>query len=499
MAGTVHSRDRDRAVIGHHYDLSNAFYALILDPSMAYSSAYYDRPEMSLAQAQQAKLDLICRKLELKPDQRLLDVGCGWGSLSLHAAEHFGARVLGVTISERQQEFINRRIAERDLGDRVEVRLQDYRELREQPFDAVGSIEMGEHVGEENYPAYLDVLFGQLRPDGRLLLQQMSRRADAAPGGGAFIENYIAPDMHMRPVGQTIGQPGIGGVRDTRGGGVARALRPHRRRLAGQLRGPLRPGGRAGRGGGRPGLAAVPGRRRPELRRGPDGRRADPRDPAAASAATTVASFPAAPFWHALALVALALLVVLAATFAIGRVVGKHSVIDTAWGLLFCAAGGTAFLASTGHGNPARRVLLLVLVLVWGLRLAGHIARRSIGKPEDPRYEQLLAGKSAGYALLLVYGLQGLLAFLIAMPVVVGSFSTGPITALAWLGVLSWLVGVCFEAIGDWQLERYKADPNRGQVLDSGLWRYTRHPNYFGDACVWVGIFWWPPNVGRAC
>jgi steroid 5-alpha reductase family enzyme len=202
-----------------------------------------------------------------------------------------------------------------------------------------------------------------------------------------------------------------------------------------------------------------------------------------------VASFQAAPFWHAVALVALVLLAILAATFVIGRVVGKHSVIDTAWGLLFCGAGGTAFLASVGHGNPARRVLLLVLVLVWGLRLAGHIARRSIGKPEDPRYEKLLAGKSAGYALLLVYGLQGLLAFLVAMPVVVGSFSAGPITALAWLGVLSWLVGVCFEAVGDWQLERYKADPNRGQVMDRGLWRYTRHPNYFGDACVWIGIF----------
>ena len=202
-----------------------------------------------------------------------------------------------------------------------------------------------------------------------------------------------------------------------------------------------------------------------------------------------MASFQAAPFWHAVALVALVLLVILAATFAIGRVVGKHSVIDTAWGLLFCGAGGTAFLASIGHGNPARRVLLLVLVLVWGLRLAGHIARRSIGKPEDPRYEQLLAGKPAAYALLLVYGLQGLLALLVAMPVVVGCFSTGPITALAWLGVLSWIVGVCFEAVGDWQLERYKADPNRGQVMDRGLWRYTRHPNYFGDACVWIGIF----------
>ena len=135
---------------------------------------------------------------------RLLDVGCGWGSLSLHAAEHFGVQVLGVTLSAQQHEFISKRIAERGLGDRVEVRLQDYRELREPAFDAVTSIEMGEHVGEDNYPVYAGTLFGRLRPGGRLLLQQMSRRADAAPGGGAFIETYIAPDMHMRPLGDTL-------------------------------------------------------------------------------------------------------------------------------------------------------------------------------------------------------------------------------------------------------------------------------------------------------
>jgi len=202
-----------------------------------------------------------------------------------------------------------------------------------------------------------------------------------------------------------------------------------------------------------------------------------------------VARFDVAAFWHAVVLVAVALLVVLLITLVIGRILGKHSVIDTAWGLLFCAAAGTAFVASDGHGDRARRVLLLVMVLVWGLRLAGHIGRRSIGKPEDPRYEQLLAGRSKGYALAMVYGLQGLLALLIAMPVVVGSFTAGSLTPLAGVGVLLWLIGVCFEAVGDWQLERYRADPDRGEVMDRGLWRYTRHPNYFGDACVWIGIF----------
>ncbi|MEO6703266.1 MAG: cyclopropane-fatty-acyl-phospholipid synthase family protein [Jatrophihabitantaceae bacterium] len=205
LTGTLHTRARDRAAIAHHYDLSNEFYSLILDPSMAYSSGYYQTEQATLVQAQQAKLDLICRKLDLQPGMRLLDVGCGWGSLSLHAAEHYGVQVLGVTISRQQHEFISKRIAERGLTDRVEVRVQDYREVSEAAFDAVSSIEMGEHVGEHNYPVYAGTLFKHLKPTGRLLLQQMSRRGDAAPGGGSFIESYIAPDMHMRPLSETLG------------------------------------------------------------------------------------------------------------------------------------------------------------------------------------------------------------------------------------------------------------------------------------------------------
>jgi cyclopropane-fatty-acyl-phospholipid synthase len=205
LTGALHTRARDRAAIAHHYDLSNEFYALLLDPTMAYSSAYYESPTSTLAQAQQAKLDLICRKLGLAPGMRLLDVGCGWGSLSLHAAEHYGVRVLGVTLSSQQHEFVSKRLAERGLEDLVEVRVQDYRELAEPPFDAVSSIEMGEHVGEHNYPSYAATLYGHLLPTGRLLLQQMSRRTDAAPGGGPFIESYIAPDMHMRPLSETLG------------------------------------------------------------------------------------------------------------------------------------------------------------------------------------------------------------------------------------------------------------------------------------------------------
>lgn len=201
--GRLHTPRRDKAVIAHHYDLGNDFYQAILDPSMAYSCAYFTSDDQSLADAQRAKLDLICRKLDLQPGQRLLDVGCGWGSLLLHAAEHYGVHATGVTLSAEQAKFIRGRIAERGLADRTQVLRADYREITGEPYDAVASIEMGEHVGARQYPRYVEILHRMLRPEGRLLLQQMSR-ASVAPGGGAFIEGYITPDMTMTTVGDTL-------------------------------------------------------------------------------------------------------------------------------------------------------------------------------------------------------------------------------------------------------------------------------------------------------
>jgi cyclopropane-fatty-acyl-phospholipid synthase len=205
LSGGLHTRLRDRAAISHHYDLGNDFYQAVLDPTMAYSSAYYplDRPDYPLVDAQRDKLDLICRKLELRPGMRLLDVGCGWGSLVLHAAEHYGVHVTGITLSAQQAEHVRGRIERAGVGDRAEVLLRDYRELRAEPFDAVASVEMGEHVGEDNYPEYTAMLYRMLKPGGHQLLQQMSRGKNA-PGGGAFIESYIAPDMTMRPLSRTI-------------------------------------------------------------------------------------------------------------------------------------------------------------------------------------------------------------------------------------------------------------------------------------------------------
>jgi cyclopropane-fatty-acyl-phospholipid synthase len=210
LAGGLHTRRRDRAAIAHHYDLSNDFYEFLLDPQMAYSCGYWTQEAgagYGLVDAQRDKLDLICRKLGLKPGMRLLDVGCGWASLLVHAAQHYGVTAVGVTLSAQQRDFGLARVAAMGLQDRVEIRLQDYREVTDQPFDAVASIEMGEHVGQDNYPVYAAQLHRLLLPRGRLLLQQMSRGAagtNTAPGGGAFMESYVAPDMYMRPLGSTL-------------------------------------------------------------------------------------------------------------------------------------------------------------------------------------------------------------------------------------------------------------------------------------------------------
>ena len=204
-------------------------------------------------------------------------------------------------------------------------------------------------------------------------------------------------------------------------------------------------------------------------------------------------TFPLGPFGWGLVAAGIAILAVLAATFAVSRIAGKHSVIDTAWGLLFVAASIAAFVVSAGHGDVVRRSVLLALTALWGLRLAVHIGRRSIGRPEDPRYEALLAkakGSADLYALRVVYLTQGVIALVVAGPVLVGMFEPSPVWGLAWVGVAVWAVGLFFETVGDLQLERWRADPaHRGTVIDVGLWRYTRHPNYFGDACVWWGIF----------
>jgi len=207
MAGTRHTRRRDRQAISHHYDVGNDFYRIVLGESMVYSCAYWrdDAPGYELADAQRDKLDLICRKLDLRPGMRLLDVGCGWGSLALHAARDYGVRVVGITLSTEQADYARKQVAEAGLTDQVEIRVQDYRDLEDGPFDAISSVGMAEHVGTAPYAEYAAILFRQLKPGGRLLNHQIAAiHPEPKKSGRSFIDAYVFPDGELAPLGTTV-------------------------------------------------------------------------------------------------------------------------------------------------------------------------------------------------------------------------------------------------------------------------------------------------------
>ncbi len=196
---------------------------------------------------------------------------------------------------------------------------------------------------------------------------------------------------------------------------------------------------------------------------------------------------------------AVALLVLHAITFGIARRIGRYNVVDVAWGLGFIAVAAVA--AVVGNGDAFRRWLLLTLVAIWGLRLSGYIQRRSAGQGEDPRYADLLRGASIGQIIRKVFLMQGFATWFISLPLQLSAVSgptPRPLLAITATGGAVWLTGVVFEAVGDRQLRVFKSDPaHRGVVMTSGLWAWTRHPNYFGDACVWWGLWlitiagWW--------
>ncbi|MGD9797674.1 MAG: class I SAM-dependent methyltransferase [Acidimicrobiia bacterium] len=208
LRGRRHSPERDAAAIAHHYDVSNAFYRMVLGPSMTYSCAVWPdgAGDATLEEAQAAKYELVCRKLGLRPGMRLLDVGCGWGGMVRHAARHHGVSAVGITLSARQAEWAERAVAEDGLGDRVEIRVQDYRHVTDGPFDAVSSIGMFEHVGLARLGEYFTTLHGLLRPGGRLLNHGISR-----PFGGeprlhrrGFVDRYVFPDGELHEIGAVV-------------------------------------------------------------------------------------------------------------------------------------------------------------------------------------------------------------------------------------------------------------------------------------------------------
>lgn len=197
VEGFRHSPERDGKVIQHHYDVSNRFYELVLGPSMTYTCALYPTGSETLEQAQHAKYDLVARKLDLQPGQRLLDVGCGWGGMVRHAAREYGVRGLGVTLSREQAEWAQRKNQKEGLDHLVEVRHLDYREVPETGFDAVSSIGLTEHIGVDNYPAYFGFLRDKLLPGGRLLNHSITRPDNRMRPTGAFIDRYVFPDGEL--------------------------------------------------------------------------------------------------------------------------------------------------------------------------------------------------------------------------------------------------------------------------------------------------------------
>ncbi|MFC8824709.1 class I SAM-dependent methyltransferase [Streptomyces sp. NPDC057137] len=206
-SGALHTKHRDRAAISHHYDVGNDFYEMVIGPSMVYSCAYFEEPGATLEDAQRDKLDLVCRKLGLTEGERLLDVGCGWGSMAIHAAREYGAQVTGVTLSREQAAYARKRIAEEGLTDRIEIRVQDYRDVRDGPYDAISSIGMAEHVGSLRYREYADDLFALLKPGGRLLNHQIARRPEKDESQyhiDDFIDAYVFPDGELAPLGRTV-------------------------------------------------------------------------------------------------------------------------------------------------------------------------------------------------------------------------------------------------------------------------------------------------------
>jgi cyclopropane-fatty-acyl-phospholipid synthase len=205
--GRLHSRRRDSEVIAHHYDVSNDFYRLLLGPTMTYSCAIFADDATPLEQAQCFKYDLICQKLGLNPGMRLLDIGCGWGGMALHAARHYGVSAVGVTLSQAQADLAEKRVADAGFSDFIQIRVQDYRDVDDGPYDAISSIGMFEHVGMRRLSEYFDHITALLVPEGRFLNHAISRPAPTADTHlqrRSFFNRYIFPDGELHEVGSVV-------------------------------------------------------------------------------------------------------------------------------------------------------------------------------------------------------------------------------------------------------------------------------------------------------
>jgi cyclopropane-fatty-acyl-phospholipid synthase len=247
LNGRRHTPERDARAVRHHYDVSNDFFALFLDESMTYSCAIFSRGAQTLEEAQETKLELVCTKLELQEGQRVLDIGCGWGSFAIHAAGKHGVSVVGITLSEPQARLARQRVAERGLSDWIEIRVQDYRAIDDGPFDAVGSIGMVEHVGSKQIDVYARQVARLVKPGGRVLNHGIARLRVGEPEHGAFTQRYVFPDgapLHLSRIQLALERAGlethhVEGFRND----YAETLRHWARRLDANLDEAIRMGG----------------------------------------------------------------------------------------------------------------------------------------------------------------------------------------------------------------------------------------------------------------
>jgi cyclopropane-fatty-acyl-phospholipid synthase len=203
LRGRLHSRVRDSDAIRHHYDQPPEFYRLFLGRTLTYSCAYFETPDTDLDSAQEAKLEMVCRKLRLRPEERFLDIGCGWGSLVIHAAQHWGVRALGITASPRQAEWAAEQVRTLGLEGKAEIRLADYRDGLDGEFDAIASVGMVEHVGRRAIAGYCEAVHGLLRPEGRALIHGITNRPGKS-GIGAFLNSFVFPDGELQEVGSMV-------------------------------------------------------------------------------------------------------------------------------------------------------------------------------------------------------------------------------------------------------------------------------------------------------
>ncbi len=267
--GRRHSKERDAAAIAHHYDVSNEFYRIVLGPSMTYSCAVFAGPDTTLEAAQVAKYELVSRKLGLRPGMRLLDVGCGWGGMAIHAAREHGVSAVGVTLSNHQAEWARAAVREAGLEDRVEIRVQDYRDIADGPFDAISSIGMFEHVGAARLDEYFSRLYGLLRPGGRVLNHGIARRPGSSPAFArrGFIDRYVFPDGELHEVGSVVSRIQRAGFEARNVEGLREQYRADPAPMGREPGGALGGGGAARRGRSGACVAPVHGRVGDQLRR----------------------------------------------------------------------------------------------------------------------------------------------------------------------------------------------------------------------------------------